>query len=155
MFFWFLTSFLSGIVCLYINVSEIKLYHSYLYSIIRYTLFITWRNNAALRKWIPGETFHACANWQMIQYVTLSVYSTRAWARVWAPLIDTCEMTLALGAQNAFWSTLWRYANVIRQARACRIAGYDLTQRVRTARRRGARWGPFSYRNVFRNWKKW
>lgn len=79
-----------------------------------------------MRKWITGKTFHACANWQVIQHVTLSIYSARAWAWLRTPLIDAREMTFALGTQNAFWSTLWRYANVIRQAGARRIAGYYL-----------------------------
>lgn len=87
----------------------------------------------------------------MIEHVTLSVHSARAWTRIRAPLIDACEMTLTLGTQDALRSALRRYADVIGQAGTCGIAGYYLTQRVWTAGRRGARRWSFGRRDLAGN----
>lgn len=80
---------------------------------IRGRCYCNWWNDAALREWISGETFHARANWQVIEHVTLSVHSARAWARVRTPLINAGEVTLAFRAQNALWPALRRYTDVI------------------------------------------
>lgn len=109
---------------------------------------LTWWNHYALREGVSSESLHAGANRNVIEDVALGVHPTGSWTRILALLIDTSEVALALGAQDALWSTLRRHTYVIRQTGTRWVSAYDLAQGVRPAGRRRAGWRSFCSRGV-------
>lgn len=71
------------------------------------------RHHEALRERVTSESFHAGADRNVVQNVALSIDAAGTWTRILTLLVDAGEVALALGAQDAFWSTFWRHADVI------------------------------------------
>jgi len=83
---------------------------------MKYTV-LTWHSEAASKR-ITSESIVATANGAVVDYFTACIYTTCSWTWIHTLEVNTCSVLWTFRAHDTFWSTTWRAANVIRQARA-------------------------------------
>lgn len=75
---------------------------------------LTWRWSwITITERIPGVTFDAATDWNVIHHITLSEQATGAWTGVPALLSHASLTRRTVGVHCALWSTAGRTANVI------------------------------------------
>lgn len=100
---------------------------------------LTHGRQVTIAEGIACVSVRTCASWGMIDHGTQSINATRSGTRVFAFLSDTSFIAGAIRINRTFGTAIrWR-SDVIRHARARRIASPVLTRGKRTAGRWDAR----------------